>query len=307
MPRKPTPGWLTYREQMDFFGCGHALWEPAPTFNCTRINIGDVGFIRRGQFHLLFSAGSPLGVRQLGVDVPITFEQLNVGPLVSSQPRLPGCLRTPTVRPIGPDLVGAGSPYLSSERGMNFSFELTGDRGAALVTRYPTYRQDSLLEAAFEAYTKRHYESWVAFARDSQYGNDIRPVLVSGLDMTRDFAMVAYSNEGTSSGCLPYTNYGPQRCMVPSSEQDMYFLPSRLGDAGSITNEFNQCVFIRYYTKHSRKPWAMFFRTELMRVGAGSHDLDSGDIRGRWSPFNDGAGSEPDAVARNTRIVEDGG
>ena len=52
--------------------------EPAPV-NCTRVRIGDVGFIRRGQFHLLFSAGLPSDGRKLGVDVPETFEPLNIG------------------------------------------------------------------------------------------------------------------------------------------------------------------------------------------------------------------------------------
>lgn|ERR1700753_487605 len=79
--------------------------EPAPT-NYTRVRIGDVGFIRRGQFHLLFSAGSPLGERRLGIDVPDTFEELKVGSPAFSQPRLPTCLRTDTVRELG---VGLGA------------------------------------------------------------------------------------------------------------------------------------------------------------------------------------------------------
>ncbi|KAF9649107.1 hypothetical protein BDM02DRAFT_3095227 [Thelephora ganbajun] len=270
--------------------------EPAPTSNYTRINIGDVGFIRRGQFHLIFSAGIPLGLRQPGVDVPITFEELDVGPLTSSEPRPSGCLRTPSVRPIGGDLVDTEFTPLSSEHGINFSFELAGDRGAALVTRYSTYRDDCLLEAAFETYTKRHYESWVTFARQKQYGNDIRPVLVSGLDMTRDFAMVAYSNEGASLGsdstttvpmfasssasfrgtwrarCLPRTNHGPQPRAPPSRGQAI------------LTNGFNQCVFVRYYTIRSREWWALFFQKRLMRAGAGPHDLGSGDNRGGAYP-----------------------
>jgi len=80
--------------------------EPAPTHNYTRISIGDVGFIRRGQFHLLFSAGCPLGERQLGEDVPATFEELSIGTPVFGQPRLPICLRTDTVREVG---VGVGA------------------------------------------------------------------------------------------------------------------------------------------------------------------------------------------------------
>ena len=83
--------------------------EPAPTHNYTRISIGDVGFIRRGQFHLLFSAGCPLGDRQLGDDVPDTFEELSIGTPVFGQPRLPVCLRTDTVREVGAGL-GATVP-----------------------------------------------------------------------------------------------------------------------------------------------------------------------------------------------------
>ena len=75
--------------------------EPAPTRDYARVKIGDVGFIRSGQFHLLFSAGSPLGERLLGRDVPITFEPLTVGRIVSGRPRPPGCLHTITVRDQG--------------------------------------------------------------------------------------------------------------------------------------------------------------------------------------------------------------
>lgn len=48
--------------------------EPAPTRKYERINFGDVGFIRYGQFHLLFSVGRPLGDRRLGTDFPASFE-----------------------------------------------------------------------------------------------------------------------------------------------------------------------------------------------------------------------------------------
>ena len=79
--------------------------EPAPV-NCTRVRIGDVGFIRRGQFHLLFSAGLPLEGRERGVDVPETFEPLNVGRLTYRERRA-GYLRTDTIKEVGTGL-GAG-------------------------------------------------------------------------------------------------------------------------------------------------------------------------------------------------------
>jgi len=106
--------------------CGDALWwvsassvdvwvhfefigrEPAPVDNYRRIRLGDVGYVREGRFHLLFSAGIPLGTRELGVDVPHTFECLDVGRIIHGEIRPPGYLRTSTVRQIGAD-VGASA------------------------------------------------------------------------------------------------------------------------------------------------------------------------------------------------------
>ena len=64
--------------------------EPSPTTGNTGLKIGDVGFIRSGRFHLLFSAGLPLGERTLGIDVPRTFVPLDVGELDETTPRDPG-------------------------------------------------------------------------------------------------------------------------------------------------------------------------------------------------------------------------
>ena len=80
------------------------LREPAPIYSYKRVKLGDVGYTRRGRFHLLFSAGVPLGSRELGVDVPLTFEPLDVGPTIPSQPRLPGYLSTSTVKEAGAGL-----------------------------------------------------------------------------------------------------------------------------------------------------------------------------------------------------------
>ena len=74
--------------------------EPSPTQRYTRINIGDIGFIRWGRFHLLFSAGCQLGLgeRRPGFDVPLTFEELHVGDIEPRLPLPPGPLGTDTIR-----------------------------------------------------------------------------------------------------------------------------------------------------------------------------------------------------------------
>ena len=182
------------------------------------------------------------------------------------------------------------------EPGVSISFELTEKQGAALVTRYRTYREDAELESAFKAYTKRHYDSWVAFARDTGHGDDIRPVIVTGVDMTRDFAMLAYSNNGANltsefttsapmvasvsaaawgtwrTEGLVHTNCGPQLCCPPPSTQTADLTSSDDDDTGIVPDEYNQCVFVRYYTV--RKRALMFPR--VIRAAAGPHDPDVG-------------------------------
>lgn len=267
--------------------------EPSPTNTYTCIKIGDVGFIRRGQFHLLFSAGIPLGERRRGRDVPATFESLDIGNPGSRPSRPPGCLRTDTVIQAGDDLTASAPPtYVlffrpsstiferflhRTPESSSFSFELTEDRGAALVTKYDTQRKDAFVESEFETYTKDNYKTWVTFAREKRLGNNVHPVLVSGVDVTRDFTMVAYSEISTSSGVratgtvqtfaspsaslpgtwyakrIPHTNHGPEQ----------------------PTCESNQCVFIRYYTMRSRMWFGLL--PKVIRAGAGPDDLGSGD------------------------------
>ena len=81
--------------------------EPGPIYSYKRVRLGDVGYTRRGRFHLLFSAGVPLGTRVPGTDVPRTFEPLDIGPIISGKTRPPGYLRTNTVRQIGVDVGGS--------------------------------------------------------------------------------------------------------------------------------------------------------------------------------------------------------
>ena len=182
------------------------------------------------------------------------------------------------------------------EPGVNISFELTENKGGALVTKHRTYREDVELESAFKVYTKRHYDSWVIFARDAGHCDDIKPVLVTGVDMTRDFAMMAYSNDGASlrsefttlgptvastpasvwgawrtEGSV-HTNCGPQLCCPPSSTHTTDIAPPDGDGAGTVLDEYNQCVFVRYYTMR-RRAWGF---PMVIKAAAGPHDLGPG-------------------------------
>ena len=132
--------------------------------------------------------------------------------------------------------------------------------------------------------------------------------------MTKDFAMVAYSKNRTSgqagasfsapmfgasasaqltwhAECSPHVKHGPQECR-PSSrtgppsvskrkkKKKKAVPPLQSEAAESLTAEFNQCVFIRYYTMEFK---LMFF-PKVIRAGAGPHDLGPGENRGNTFP-----------------------
>ena len=187
------------------------------------------------------------------------------------------------------------------EPGSSILFQLTGSQGAALLTKYPTYREDIQRERTFEEYTKEHYDSWVAFARERGHPNDVKPVLVTGVDLTRDFAMLSYSNDdddlraqftASDLGVVsPWgtwdvpgavdTNCGPQLCRPPSGYSHMV----------TISDEYDQCVFVRYYTLRRR-----LGIPRVIRAAAGPHDIGPG---GRNN------GEEPSGVEYNSDTSSD--
>ena len=197
----------------------------------------------------------------------------------------------------------------------SISFRLTGDQGATLLTKHPIFREDIQLERTFKEYAKEHYDSWVTFARDRGHPDDIKPVLVTGVDMTRDFAMMTYSKDdddltveftisapGIASPWgawrtpgVVYTNCGPQPRRSPTDDSRM----------GADSDEYNQCVFVRYYTMRKR-----LWIPKVIKAGAGPHNLGPGSPdSGGGSPFetqpNSDSGS--DAVSSPFDDYGDGG
>lgn len=170
------------------------------------------------------------------------------------------------------------------EPGARLALELDQQQGAALITKHATYREDIERRLTFEKYIKKHYDSWVDFAREHGHDSNPKPVLVTGVDLTREFAMVAYSNNSVRleyefTAAVPvasaslslwgawrtegivHTNRGPRSLAAES-------VPSNPGDpitpGSAIPSEHNQCAFIRYYTIRKRG-----FIPKLIKAGAG--------------------------------------
>ena len=216
--------------------------ETIPVADSKRIQPGDVGFLREGRFHLLFFAGSSPDSVTPGKNVPRSFQPLAVGNIVRNSHLTGGHLNTETV-----DVVVSSPSYVHSVTfvvfgisGHNsratgsapctvYGFKLREEKGAVLVTEHPIYREDAEQLGEFEEYMKKHYDSWVKFAKRQLRKVDIGPVLVTGVYRTRDFAMLCYSRskvdgpvdcDFTSTGDIGsgtwkkqgwvHTNHGPQ-------------------------------------------------------------------------------------------------
>lgn len=141
----------------------------------------------------------------------------------------------------------------------------------------------------------------MAFARETGHGNDINPVLVTGIDRTREFAMMSYSSDDDDlrseftisvSGAdstsawgtwhttgFVFTNCGPQLCCPPSSTQSIELTLGGDNNTEIGSDWYNQCVFVRYYTVRKR-----LGIPKVIKAGAGPHDLGPGSRHDGESP-----------------------
>ena len=194
------------------------------------------------------------------------------------------------------------------------------------MTKYPTRREDIQATGNPKRYIKKYYSSWVEFAIGKGHGDDTNLVLVTGVDRTRDFAMFSYSQNdddevltckfspalGDTSTSVwgtwdttgfVRTNCGPKGYFSPPSTRTASPTPSGSGATGPVSDEYNQCVFVRYW--YMRKRIGI---RRVMKAGAGPHNLPGADRKGKELPeaesqSADSGESEPDIVAHTTAPV----
>jgi len=273
------------------------------------------------------------------VDVPRTFKPLDIGPIFNTgQPRAPGYISTSGVRETRARLTPSTSPvpYVCSVApvsssisnmcsrtlgpGSSFSFQLTEAQGAALVTKYDTFCEDAQRKKKIIKYTKDHYNSWVTFASETGHGDDIKPILVTGVDMTRDFAMMCYSNSDdrltseftmSAPGVSPvwgtwrasgsvHTNRGPYLPHRPSPTQTTAPTSPGTSHTETISDEVNQCVFVRYYTVRKR-----LGIPRVIRAAAGPHDLGPGGRDSEECPLVEESDSDSDSDSASSLFDDD--
>ena len=227
-------------------------------------------------------------------------------------------LRTFILSPVYPCNLDPHSRTLGTTS--TVSFRLTEGRGAALVTDHSTYREDIPRAGTFEKYAKEHYDSWIEFARETGHG-EVNPILITGVDRTRDFAMLCYSTDRDDLECeftklapgsassggtwrktgLVYTNHGPQLRRPPSPTQTTESLSSgNVCTETALDDEYNQSVFIRYFTVRKRFRFPRF-----LKASAGPHDLGKRGRDGEGSPVQAEYDSDSDSDAVSSLLDDD--
>ena len=196
------------------------------------------------------------------------------------------------------------------------------------MTKYPTLREDIQRAGSPKKYIKKHYSSWVEFANEKDHGDDIKLVLVTGVDRTRDWAMMSHPKNddddddddpickfspavGDTSASewgawnttgLVHTTYGPKGYFSLPSTRAVSSTPSGSGATEAFWDEYNQCVFVRYWCMRKR------LGIRILRAAAGPHDLPTPDRKGKGlsevepQPADSGE-SEPGIVAHSTAPV----
>lgn len=180
--------------------------------------------------------------------------------------------------------------------GTTLRFESSSRRGAILLTKYKTFCEDAERLGFFKEYMLRYQQSWVDFANQLGHMVNLDDVLlVTGHDMTLDFAMLAFSSNfrqigmefeagfpAVASGSASvwgtwrtstsvHRNCGPQHREPPTTHPRSLSIGGN-DDADNLLTEYNQCVFIRGFRVRKR---AGLIPT-VIRAAAGIHDLGSG-------------------------------
>ncbi|KAH9967206.1 hypothetical protein BC827DRAFT_574250 [Russula dissimulans] len=186
------------RTACDQVSCiGHALWEPNPGEPYSRVEVGDVGFVREGSFHRLFNALLSADDPSQKFGVPECYEPIFQVLNPSDHINI-GTLKPNHYYSYGISVVDTGSDVRASPKDFPHVSYLCRRRqcGAALFLPVPAQRQDAIARGAFGRWMIKHIEHCLAFTRrpGRELGiermEDI--ILVTGCHRTRSWANAVF-------------------------------------------------------------------------------------------------------------------
>ena len=185
--------------------------------------------------------------------------------------------------------------------GSSIRFIFAGEQGAALVTKYQTYREHVQDVGRFKKYAEDNHSAWVEYARKAGRG-DVNPILVTGVDRTKDFAMMCYSDYDCGLECDFRTSssdpWGTWNTSRPIHEHH--------GPQPSCpsSDEYNQCIFVRYTGMRARRPWIPRI-PRILRASAGPHNPGTGGHDDEGTPLQAQYDSDSDSDTSSRSLDDD--
>ncbi|TBU45946.1 hypothetical protein BD309DRAFT_955063 [Dichomitus squalens] len=281
----PTSPWHIYAEQLFWAGYGYPLWVPDGEGG--EPFIGDVGWMRQGEFRPLFNsredAEDPI---HFDKGVPQNFtvlDRLKLGVtgkdhLIKHQFVCGQNLRQKVLK--GPK---RRSP-------VGYAFDQEGPSGAFLFLPGPPITESITAGGHIKWYMRENFPHWVEFANASDgWGLNLTDqdiLFISGTTKTTHWKVAAWSEDVVK---WKEGNKGISGTFNPSAPADIsvvvngQFVPPthvKIGPAGRdpesqslAARHSDQCVFINYFKMKRRSGSAPI---EYMRAAAGPHDLPPG-------------------------------
>ncbi|KAI9438727.1 hypothetical protein H4582DRAFT_194462 [Lactarius indigo] len=183
----------TYRDQLASLYHGHALWVPDPARLYDHVQVGDVGYVKQGQFLRMFNALLLADDSAQVHGVPEGYVPLNMGPFnnIRTLNLSHGDYCSNTVIVDREDRHQAAGPGEAASA----SFRCRGNKGAFLSLPFNADRVDSIRTKTFETYIHKHCDSWLEFAGINELEVRLEDIIfVTGCDLTSSWAMAAFVN-----------------------------------------------------------------------------------------------------------------
>jgi hypothetical protein len=168
----------------------------------------------------------------------------------------------------------------------DISLTFTNKKGAALILPYEAQREDAVNDAPFKKHLRDNYRKWKKFAEECQFEERARLILVTGCDLTRQWATVTYSyknREIVAQGGVVVAPAAKVNFSLSTGWSRNRAMETRQGPPNQPNSRFrlpwtrsrppvnNQCVFLRGYHIQERK-FLGFLGPKILKAGAGYHD-----------------------------------
>ncbi|KAI9060354.1 hypothetical protein FKP32DRAFT_1595433 [Trametes sanguinea] len=292
--------WNIYAEQLEGLRYGYPLWVPDPAPQMQPVELGDVGWVREGEFIPIFNAFRSAQDAQPWDATPQGFAPLSrrglsfIGPREKIGQTLL-CSNSIKKRE-GSTNLGAGGPANLPSGNIGFSFLCRDDAGAILSFHPAAMSHEVLAEGTIKNYISANFDSWYKFATEERgfplREQDLRFVI--GTTKSIRWAVAAFrgryrNKKGALTGMLgaipgtanmsftisdqslPSTHW---RIGPPTRTNPQPTHPERLrieGSQGELPESYDQCLFV-HSVKAKRRLLPRF-----LKAGAGPHELPRQD------------------------------